>query len=97
MKNWKNYSEELPPMGEEVLAFNKKWINEDYNPKGIRIGFQTDEGFTSAYWWNYQDYYITISHTECDDNPLYSENTRNSIDPEKWISLEDLINELNKE
>lgn len=92
--NWKLYKEELPPMGEEVLAFHTDWIDEDFNPKGTRIGFQADEDFISAYWWNYQDTYMTISHGICDDNDAYGENTRNSIDPEKWISLEDLWNKL---
>lgn len=37
------------PKFEEVLAYNKKWINEDFNPKGIRIGYLADEGnFVSA-------------------------------------------------
>ena len=91
---WKIYKNELPPMGEEVLAFNKEWINEDYNPNGTRIGFQTDEGFISAYWWSYQDCYMTIPHSECDDNDSYSDEIRDHIEPEKWISLKNLIDLL---
>lgn len=93
--NWKNYKDELPPIGVEVLAFHSDWVNIDFNPTGTRIGFQMDDDFVSAYWWAYQDSYMSISHSECDDNPLFSEKTRNTIDPEKWISLESLINLLN--
>lgn len=43
----------------EVLAHHPDWIDEDFNPKGIRIGFVGGEGnFISAYWWDYQDTYI---------------------------------------
>ena len=39
------------PKFEEVLAFNKEWIEADWNPKGVRIGYLTDEGsFISAYY-----------------------------------------------
>lgn len=43
----------------EVLAFNEKWIDLDFNPKGVRVGFLTDSKiFISAKWWDYQDTYI---------------------------------------
>ena len=42
------------------------------------------EDFTTAKWWSVQDCYMTISHSECDDNPAYSEETRKSIVPQKW-------------
>lgn len=83
---WKNYKEQPPIIGIEVLAFHRDWINED-NPKGIRIGFRTEDDFISAHWWNYQDCYMTISHAECDDNESFSEKIRNSIEPELWIPL----------
>ncbi len=97
---WKKYREELPPPGVEVLAYHPDWIDEDFNPTGTRIGFQIeDEDFTSAYWWNYQDCYMTISHGHCDGNPSYSNETKSSIEPELWISLKSLTNLLilNKE
>lgn len=37
--DWKKYKEEKPPEGEEVLAYHPSWIDEDFNPRGIRIGF----------------------------------------------------------
>lgn len=37
------------PKFEEVLAYNKEWVEADFNPKGVRIGYLTDEGnFVSA-------------------------------------------------
>lgn len=43
----------------EVLGYHPEWINPDFNPKGIRIGFIGGEGtFLSAYWWDYQDTYV---------------------------------------
>lgn len=37
--NWKKFKEEKPSEGEEVLAYHPSWIDEDFNPRGIRIGF----------------------------------------------------------
>jgi hypothetical protein len=58
--DWVNYAVIKPPVGIEVLAQTDNWINEDYNKKGIRIGFQNenDEGeFISAKWDNCGDTY----------------------------------------
>ena len=66
--NWKKFKEEKPSEGEEVLAYHPSWIDEDFNPRGIRIGFWNGgDDFKSAHWWDYQDCYITISHCDCDD------------------------------
>lgn len=71
------------------------WIDEDFNPKGIRIGFWNGgDDFKSAHWWDYQDCYITISHCDCDDNSLFSDRIKNSIEPELWISLDVITNYL---
>lgn len=84
---WRRYSEQKPPIGEEVIAYHPDWVDEDDNPKGIRIGWQGDDDFTSAHWWSHQDCYMTISHFECDDNPAFSEKTKYCIEPELWIPL----------
>lgn len=47
------------PYGQEVIGYNKAWINEDFNPSGTRIGFLSDVGFHSAKWNNDQDCYDT--------------------------------------
>ena len=49
------------PIGEEVIAFNEKWIDEDFNPNGTRVGFMQDDGFVSATWNDEQDCYDTCS------------------------------------
>ena len=47
---WIKIDEENPlPKFKEVLAYNKEWIDEDFNPTGIRIGYLQEEGnFVSA-------------------------------------------------
>ena len=53
--------------GFEYLLYNEKWINEDYNPKGIRIGFLDDvSGWVTAKWCNYHDCYHTRTSIEDD-------------------------------
>ena len=85
---WRKFSEKKPPIGKEVLAYNKAWVDEDFNPKGVRIGFYDgEEDFTSAHYWSHQDCYMTISHSECDDNPAFSDEIKNSIIPELWTPL----------
>ena len=85
---WRKVSEELPPEGEEVLFFHEDWIDEDFNPKGIRIGFYESDDYTTAKWWSIQDCYMTILHSECDDNPSFSDKTRNSIEPQRWKPID---------
>lgn len=45
---WNKVSEKELPFGEEVIAFNKEWIDEDFNPNGTRVGFLQDDGFVSG-------------------------------------------------
>ena len=42
MGKWINYKEQKPPYGVEVLAYHHEWVNEYFNPKGIRVGFLQD-------------------------------------------------------
>lgn len=91
----RNTKRKKPSEGEEVLAYHPSWIDEDFNPRGIRIGFWNGgDDFKSAHWWDYQDCYITISHCDCDDNSLFSDRIKNSIEPELWISLDVITNYL---
>lgn len=80
--------EELPSLGVSVILFNDAWKDEDFNPDGVRIGFRQDDGFTSAHWWNYQDCYMTISKSECDGNPTYSDVIKNTTEPTHWRPIE---------
>ena len=54
---WNKVSEKEIPFGEEVIAFNKEWIDEDFNPNGTRVGFMQDDGFVSATWNSENDCY----------------------------------------
>lgn len=76
-----NYREQKPPLGVEVIAFNRKWIDEDFNPNGTRIGFLNEnDDFTSVYWWNEQDRY------EINDGNFYKSPIDN-IEPEFWAYI----------
>ena len=54
------------PYGQEVIGYNKEWVDEDFNPSGTRVGFLNDIGFISAKWVNDLDCYTTCSE-EGDD------------------------------
>lgn len=68
LNGWKNYIEVRPPIGVEVLAYSPAWIDDDFNPKGARVGFLNDgDGtFYSAFWWDYQDTYVNK-----EEDPLF--------------------------
>lgn len=89
MENYIELSKQKPEEGVEVLCFNENWIDEDFNPKGIRIGFLNGDGnFTTAHWWDYQDCYMTINKTECESNPqAYSDNIKNNTEPTHWRNI----------
>ena len=87
-QKWISIEDELPTGEDEVLLFNKKWINKDYNPKGVRIGFLGGDGFISAHWWNYQDCYMTVSKNECENNPKFSDDIKNNTEPTHWRPIE---------
>lgn len=63
---WHKWDEELPPMNTEVLAYNHLWVDEDFNPDGIRIGFAQPTinntiDFISCVWDNELDSYESYS------------------------------------
>lgn len=80
-------NEMKPPFNELVLFSNEKWINEDFNPYGIRIGFRTSDDYITAHWYDYQDCFETISHIDCDGNSQFSKEIRESIEPTHWRPL----------
>ena len=86
-----NYQEQKPPIGVEVIAYNHKWIDEDCNPNGIRIGFLSDDGFISAFWWDEQDCYETISKLHCEDDEDFFENHIDNTEPEFWFPIPKFI------
>lgn len=57
---WKLTEKDRPEFGVEVIGFSPLWEDEDFNPKGVRIGFFNDMGtFTQARWNDSQDCYIS--------------------------------------
>ena len=89
---WKKYNKDsLPPEGVEVIAFNHKWIDADFNPRGFRVGFLDGNGeFTSAFWWDNQDDYISISKSKCNENPSFFEKHIDNTEPELWTEMPNL-------
>ena len=82
-----NYQEQKPPFGVEVIAYHHKWVDEDFNPNGTRIGFLSDEGFTSAFWWDEQDCYETISKEICESDEDFYKNHIDNTEPEFWLPI----------
>ena len=76
---WIKIDAEHPlPDGQEVIGYNKEWVDEDFNPSGTRAGFLSDIGFHSAKWVNDHDCYTTCSE-EGDDyfiSQLFPDGTR---------------------
>ena len=99
---WHKFSEELPPYGVEVIAYHHRWVDEDFNPRGFRIGFLQDNlaadadvckyDFCSAHWWDYQDCYMTISKAEIAGHEQeFSDEIKESIIPEYWIEIPEFV------
>ena len=91
-----NYQEQKPPFGVEVIAYHHKWVDEDFNPNGTRIGFLSDDGFISAFWWDEQDCYETISKQHCESNKDFFKRHIDNTEPEFWFSIPKFVNPLKK-
>ena len=89
-----NYQEQKPPFGVEVVAYHHKWVDEDFNPNGTRVGFLGDEGFISAFWWDYQDCYETISKLNCESNRDFYRSHIDNTEPEFWFPIPKFVNPL---
>lgn len=83
---WNLILEKLPPVGVEVLFQNDKWIDLDYNPKGIRIGFLDGTGdYYSAYWCTLHDEYHT--RDSIDDDSRFKLKLAIDQIPIKWKEI----------
>lgn len=85
--SWIKWEDEKPEEGVEIIAYNKHWIDEDFNPNGTRIGFLRDDIFVSAYWWDYQDCYMTIDRDICNENPTFYADHIGNTEPEYWMPI----------
>lgn len=81
---------DLPPIGEEVIGYSKDWVDEDFNPRGTRACFLTDNGWISAMWWDYQDTYITISDIDIESNKSFFEHHIGKVNPTLWAHYPNL-------
>ena len=65
---WRETDIRMPKEGTEVIGFNEKWIDEDFNPKGQRVCFQNHGvGWTCAKWVDSGDTYVTLNEIDGDD------------------------------
>ena len=88
MITWYSFKHKKPPVGVEVIAYHHKWIDEDYNPTGQRVGFLSDmNGFTSAYWWDYQGFYISVFDGFNDGTFDSNSDTVKYTEPEYWTEM----------
>lgn len=96
LKGWHKLEDEKPKEGAWIIGFHHDWIDGDFNPEGIRIGFLQDNlasddcpyDFVSAHWWDYRDDFITISKSRIEGNEdCFSEKIKRSIIPEYWIEV----------
>lgn len=84
---FKNIKKELPKEWDEVLLFNKKWIDPDTNSKGVRIGFINEDGvFQSAEYSSYKDCYFNRT-SEHDDKGFESNKAVDQV-PTHWAVIE---------
>ena len=65
-------------------------ILNGFNQQGVRIGFQSDDGFISAYWWDEQDDFIAIAKWKWDGDPdsekFFIDHLDNS-EPTHWMHI----------
>ena len=71
-----------------------KRVAEDFNPNGTRVGFLSDDGFISAFWWDYQDCYETISKLNCESNKDFYRSHLDNTEPEFWFPIPKFVNPL---
>ena len=59
-RQWISVKEKDSPHGIPVLLWSKEWVDEDFNPTGVREGhFVEGEGYTSCGWDACQDVFTT--------------------------------------
>jgi len=86
---WSRVQDETPEYGLEVLCFNEKWVDEDFNPNGTRVGFLNgDDTWITAFYWSYQDTYMTVCKTEQHFED-WDDELKESTDPTHWLSIPD--------
>lgn len=75
---WYNYNENIPPSGIEVLCYNEGWIDKDFCPDGIRIGYRNDGSFVHIKWDNDQDMWWPV------DSDLDKDRVTEPLFPTHW-------------
>ena len=85
---------EQPPNGIPLVCYHPDWIDEDFNPNGVREGFYNLNGepddWTTAKWNNCSDRYMTFYDTPSHwmlPEPLEVTELK-AAPPPPWLSVE---------
>lgn len=72
----------------EVLGYNEKWKNLDFNPDGIRLCYYltTEEEWVSAGWDGCNDTYTGKFSNDCPEEDDYAPPTHYMLKPKFEIS-----------
>lgn len=67
LDRWVKVEDSLPEHGVCVLGFSEKWVDEDFNPTGVRECYVDQDGaWASTEWDNDQDSWHTHSEFWCE-------------------------------
>lgn len=59
MNNWQTI-DKLEKIDKDVLLYSEEWINEEYNPTGIRIGYKQHNNYFCTAKIDIDGDYLTI-------------------------------------
>lgn len=88
--SWIDLKTQLPPEGVEVLGYSPDWIHPDFNLKGVRVCFLSNDEWHSSKWDNDQDCWHTHAKWCCE------ENGGRHFDPTHWMHLPEAPTETTK-
>lgn len=85
LKYWNKTNEIKPEVGLEVLGFSKSWIDEDFNPDGIRACFlnENEDGYWMIAGWDACNDLWTTRYSE---NVFEEEGYEPSDPPTYWTT-----------
>lgn len=71
------------------MAYSSKWVDKELSPKGMRIGFLSKKGFVAEYWFDFDEWNLTVLKTVYEDYKTLFNRTANDSEPEYWTELPD--------
>lgn len=72
---------DCPPVATEVIFYSEQWVNEHFNPQGIRIGFLDNFGnYVTAQYNIMKETYVQRENSQFDEEPK-------SQTPTHWMPI----------